>query len=66
MSSAIFDFADIRSRMLGGDKPKPQALAEPVCEVCEGGGWEMYGIGIGDPHFRTCPKCHNPEDHPSP
>lgn len=37
-----------------------------VCPKCEGGGWECYGIGQGDPHFRECDFCHNPEDHPCP
>ena len=39
---------------------------EPVCQYCEGGGWESYGIGRGDPHFRDCSNCHNPEGLPSP
>jgi len=33
---------------------------EPACPACEGGGWECYGIGRGDPHFRECQVCHNP------
>jgi hypothetical protein len=37
-----------------------------VCEACEGGGWEVFGTGRGDPHFRECEKCHNPEGHPCP
>lgn len=37
-----------------------------TCPTCEGGGWECYGIGIGDPHFRECLTCHNPEGHPQP
>jgi hypothetical protein len=38
----------------------------PVCQYCEGGGWECYGIGHHDPHFRECSVCHNPEGLPSP
>ena len=30
MPSLIFDFADIRSRMLGDDKPAPKAIQEPA------------------------------------
>ena len=37
-----------------------------VCHHCEGGGWEVYGIGHGDPHFRPCRTCGNPEDLQSP
>lgn len=36
------------------------------CPTCYGGGWECYGIGIADPHFRECPECHNPKGYPSP
>jgi len=32
-----------------------------VCPNCEGGGWEHYGLGFGDPHFRVCSECGNPE-----
>jgi len=32
-----------------------------VCQACEGGGWECYGLGFGDPHFRVCSECGNPE-----
>lgn len=42
-------------------------LAEnEVCSECEGGGWEAYGIGHGDPHFRECSRCGNPEGHECP
>ena len=37
-----------------------------VCPKCEGGGWECYGLGFGDPHFRVCDLCGNPEDFPCP
>lgn len=36
------------------------------CPACEGGGWEGYGTGSGDPHFRECPRCHNVHRSPSP
>lgn len=37
-----------------------------VCPTCEGGGWESYGLGHNDPHFRECETCNNPEGLPSP
>jgi hypothetical protein len=40
--------------------------AKPACSACEGGGWECYGLGFGDPHFRICPVCGNPDDLPCP
>ena len=36
------------------------------CSNCENGGWECYGLGFGDPHFRVCKVCGNPNDYPSP
>lgn len=36
------------------------------CPKCEGGGWECYGLGHGDPHFRECDLCGNPDDAPCP
>lgn len=38
----------------------------PYCAACESGGWECYGIGRNDPHFRVCQECGNPEGLPSP
>lgn len=54
----------IRSIVEGRAMPEPEP--EPTCNKCEGGGWEMYGIGRGDPHFRVCEACDNPEGYPSP
>lgn len=36
------------------------------CPECYGGGWTCYGLGYGDPHFKECESCHNPEGHPAP
>jgi hypothetical protein len=58
--SIVFDFAAIAAASRTAAEP------EVVCEACEGGGWECYGIGRNDPHFRPCPKCLNPEGHPRP
>jgi len=41
-------------------------LPVAVCSNCEGSGWECYGIGRGDPHFRVCPECGNPEGYECP
>ena len=38
----------------------------PECAVCVGSGWECYGLGRGDPHFRVCPSCGNPEGYECP
>ena len=43
-----------------------QGIASPVCLTCEGDGWECYGLGRGDPHFRVCSSCGNPEGRESP
>ena len=61
------DFADIAAR-LAAIKRFDSCVeeSETVCDRCEGGGWECYGIGRNDPHFRVCDACGNPEDHPSP
>jgi hypothetical protein len=56
----VFDYREPKA------KPEEPEEAELVCLTCEGGGWECYGIGIGDPHFRECTKCHNPKNRPSP
>jgi hypothetical protein len=58
--SIVFDFAAIAAASRVAAEP------EVTCEACEGGGWECYGSGAGGPHFRPCPKCFNPEGHPSP
>jgi len=61
-----FDFID---RKHIGRPFAPGVLVEteaPVCAACEGGGWEGYGLGFADPHFRVCKVCDNPEGLPSP
>ncbi len=63
---AADDFAAIRARMAEINDPKAHRPDVPICTTCEGGGWEAYGIGRGDPHFRVCTACGNPEDLPSP
>jgi len=45
---------------------KPEPDTQDTCSVCEGGGWIAFGLGHGDPHFRVCDQCFNPEGHPCP
>lgn len=46
--------------------PEPEEKNCPEGTGCEGGGWECYGLGYADPHFRVCSICGNPEWVPSP
>lgn len=39
---------------------------ESYCSACENSGWECYSVGMGDPHFRVCTLCGNPEGLPCP
>ena len=57
----VFDFASIAAelRVLEG-------VEDFECGKCGGGGWECYGIGYHDPHFRLCDACHNPKGYPCP
>lgn len=57
------DFDAIRARIaeLTSGPAAPEA-----CPNCEGSGWECYGTGHKDPHFRVCEACGNPEGRPSP
>lgn len=60
---AADDFPAIAAKMrdLGiGD------MEEAYCHACENGGWECYGIGHHDPHFRECSSCGNPRRLCSP
>lgn len=61
----VDDFASIGARMREFTD-EPSHGDEPVCDVCEGGGHEMYGTGHNDPHFRECSKCGNPKGLPCP
>jgi hypothetical protein len=69
------EVADIRRRLDEIEAERRAAMArtallepddEVVCLLCEGGGWEAYGLGRNDPHFRVCTACGNPEGRPSP
>jgi len=62
MSNLIFDYADIRSRMLGDDKPAPKA-EKPTCHRCDGKGWMPALFYVG---FMACHVCGNPEAKPCP
>ena len=43
-----------------------ERMVVALCPNCEGGGWECYGIGKGDPHFCVCSECGNPKGLDSP
>lgn len=45
---------------------EPPEFYDDECSTCAGSGWECYGIGSGDPHFRECTTCLNPDNRPSP
>jgi hypothetical protein len=47
-------------------RPSQAQRDEELCAACEGGGWECYGLGYCDPHFRECTVCGNPDGLPCP
>lgn len=57
--SIVTDFADIGRRL--AELSKRPGTTNPQCDNCDDSGWEMYGIGYMDPHFRECTKCRNPK-----
>lgn len=64
MTPIADDYANIRSRL--AEIEAGQREKDTVCLLCEGGGWTAYGLGHGDPHFRVCEACGNPEGVPCP
>lgn len=64
-SSLIFDFADIRSRMLGDLKARPEP-SKPLCPKCDDAGWVNQFHPTVQPYFVTCNFCYNPRGLPSP
>jgi len=58
MTDAIFDFAAIRSRMLGDHKPAP-TMQHIECETCRGRGAVDESLG-GAPRSGVvqCPDCN--------
>lgn len=64
--SIVDDFKSINARLDEIERRPASSAVDPDCSVCEGAGWEMYGTGRGDPHFRVCPACGNPEGHHQP
>lgn len=53
--TALDDIAEERRRQVDRE-----------CPICGDTGWEAYGIGHMDPHFRECESCGNPEGKRSP
>lgn len=51
---------------LSQELPGSQPIEYVYCAHCDDGGWIMYGIGRGDPHFRICEECHNPRNYLCP
>jgi len=39
MTSLIYNYVEIRMRMLGDNKPKPKPALLGVCSRCKGAGW---------------------------
>lgn len=66
MPEAVFDFADIRSRMLGEDKVKPM-VRMVKCETCGDLGWiKTHDFAQRSYRYSDCPLCRNPEAKPCP
>jgi hypothetical protein len=61
-----FDFIDRKHSIRPFAPGVLVETAPPECALCANTGWECYGLGHGDPHFRVCEMCGNPEDLPSP
>jgi hypothetical protein len=66
MSSLIYDYRDIRSRMLGDLKPKPEPKPKPLCPKCHDSGWVISVVPRAPVGFITCNACFNPKGLPSP
>jgi hypothetical protein len=63
MTSAVFDFKDIRARMFGDLKAElVPALTEP-CRFCRDTGWLL--APYSGQHV-VCSICFNPKGLPSP
>lgn len=60
------DYGSIGARLRALEEKREFVGEREICPECEGCGWIAYGIGVGDPHFRECDACHNPEDLPRP
>ena len=63
MSSAIFDFKDIRARMFGDLKAELAPTPTAPCRFCQGTGWL---IAPYNGQYVVCSICLNPKGLPSP
>jgi len=62
MTSLIYNYVEIRMRMLGDNKPKPKPALLGVCSRCKGAGWVCDSIGA----ISICNGCYNPTCKPAP
>lgn len=61
------DYAAIAARMREITNEEPEFEEPEFCTRCENGGWVCsHHPTNGQPIFRECEICHNPEDHPCP
>ncbi|NJM10591.1 MAG: hypothetical protein HC889_00560 [Synechococcaceae cyanobacterium SM1_2_3] len=58
------NFADIAARLRQLEGNEPEAVDD--CLDCDGGGWVCAPTPKGQPSFRECETCHNPNGHPCP
>jgi hypothetical protein len=60
----IDDFPDIRRRMLGDLKAKPEPVEKPKdrCSFCLDTGWHFDATGM----YMLCLNCGNPKGLPKP
>ena len=62
MTGLIYNYVEIRMRMLGDNKPKPKPALLGVCLKCKGAGWVCDSIGA----ISICNGCYNPTCKPAP
>jgi hypothetical protein len=67
--SIVFDFVDIRSRMLGDEKPQPQKKEKKSkehfdCVDCADAGWVHQNYLTN--RWRRCPSCLNADNKDPP
>jgi len=67
MTSFVYDFKDIASRMKGELKAQPEITSiYPYCAICEDTGWVEDPFTARPPAFKECTYCGNPLQRLSP